>query len=305
MPRRLRDPLRRLAKLRTTLTPSPIGRGIRQAQDALLGLDTDLTRAADFTGVLGGLLGANGPRTFLVALQNNAELRGTGGLISTFALGTARDGHLAMGKFQDVDTFASSPSRAKTVPAPRDYLAHYGPYLANTTLWKDVNFDPDAPTSSEVLSEVAALTTQHHADVVVLLDVPAMADIVGATGPITLSNGRQLGHDELAKALLVDAYASHADTIAGQRKRRLQLEDAASRSLHRLTSAHPSLKLVRTLANLASGRHVALWSARPAEEQALAGIGVGGSVAAHGHDIAMVSVNNLGDSLSSGPGRHR
>src|SRR5207237_7420139 len=104
-------------------------------------------------------------------------------------------------------------------------------------------------------------------------------------------------------ALLVDAYASHADTIAGQRLRRLQLEDAASRSVHRLTSARPSLRLVRTLANLAAGRHVALWSALPAEESALVNIGVGGSVAARGHDIALVSLSNLGDSPSRALGR--
>jgi hypothetical protein len=294
----MREPLQRLAVLRTSLTPSPIGKGVHQAQDALLGLDTDLQRAADFTDVLGGLLGAHGPRTFLVALQNNAELRGTGGLISTFALGTARDGRLDIGKFQDVDTYAAPPSEAKPVAAPADYRQNYGPYLANTTLWKDVNFDPDAPTSAQVLSEIAALTTRHHADVVVMLDVPAMADIVGATGSITLANGQKLGKDALTAALLVDAYSSHADTIAGQTQRRLQLEDAASRSLHRLTSAHPSLKLVRTLANLAAGRHVALWSANPSEERELVDVGVAGSVVAHGNDTAMASMVNLGDSLS-------
>jgi hypothetical protein len=299
----MRGPLRRLAALRTSLTPSPIGKGVHQAQDALLGLDTDLQRASDFTDVLGSMLGANGPRTFLVALQNNAELRGTGGLISTFALGTARAGHLDMGKFQDVEAYATTPSTARSVPAPADYLAHYGPYLANTTLWKDVNFDPDAPTSAEVLTEIAALTTKHHADVVILLDVPAMADIVGVTGDITLTTGRRLNAAQLTDALLVDAYSSHKDTIEGQRQRRLQLEDAASGSLHRLTSAHPSLKLVRTLANLANGRHIAVWSANPREEAKLVGVGVAGSVAANGHDIAMVTLSNLGDTLSKALGR--
>jgi hypothetical protein len=299
----MHEPLQRLATLHTSLTPSPIGKGVHQAQDALLGLDTDLQRAADFTGVLGGILGSHGQRTVLVALQNNAELRGTGGLISTFALGTARDGRLDLGNFRDVDAIASTPSEARVVAAPADYTAHYGPYLANTTLWKDVNFDPDAPTSAQVLSEIAALTTKHHADVVMLLDVPAMAQIVGVTGDVTLTTGRRLNSSQLTEALLVDAYSSHADTIAGQRQRRLQLEDAASRSLHRLTSARPSLKLVRTLANLAAGRHVALWSADASEERALATIGVAGSVAAHGNDLVMVSLSNLGDSLSHQGGR--
>ncbi|MFL6240510.1 MAG: DUF4012 domain-containing protein [Actinomycetes bacterium] len=301
---RMRGPLNRLASLNTSLTPGPVATGVRQAQDALLGLDRDLQRAADFTNVMGGILGANGPRTVLVALQNNAELRGTGGLISTYALGTAHDGALHMGKFQDVEPLAAPPSGAKPVPAPADYRAHYGPYLANTTIWKDVNFDPDAPTSSQVLSEIVAATAHRRPDVVILLDVPAMAQIVGVTGDghITLNNGQRLSSPELTNALLVNAYASHADTIAGQRQRRLQLEDAASTSLHRLTSAHPSLKLVRTLANLAAGRHVAVWSNQASEERQLVDVGVAGSVVARGHDIAMVSMTNLGDALARTPG---
>lgn len=295
---RMSGPLRRLAVLKTSLTPSPIGTGVHQAQDALLGLDTDLQRAADFAGVLGGVLGDNGRRTVLVALQNNAELRGTGGLISTFALGTASEGRLDMGKFQDVDTYADAPGAARPVPAPAAYQAHYGPYLANTTLWKDVNFDPDVPTSAQVLSEVAALSTKRRADVVILLDVPAMAQIVGATGPITLANGRRLNAAQVTDTLLVNAYSSRADTVEGQRQRRLQLEDAASRSLRRLTNARPSLSLVRTLANLAAGRHVAIWSARPQEQRTLVDVGVSGSVNAGDDDVAMVAMSNLGDSLS-------
>jgi hypothetical protein len=65
-----------------------------------------------------------------------------------------------------------------------------------------------------------------------------------------------------------------------------------------LTSAHPSLQLVRTLANLAAGRHISIWSARPTEEQLLETSEVSGSVNPGGHDIAMVSLTNLGDSLA-------
>jgi hypothetical protein len=299
---RLRDPLSRLAKLNTQLTPGFVGHGVKRAQDALLGLDADLTRGADLAGALNGVLGGSGDRKVLVALENNAELRGTGGLISTFAIGKSTGGHLDLGHFRDVEEFSSSPGKAIKVPAPPDYTAHYGPYLANSSLWKNVNLDPDAPTSSQVLSEIAALTTNFHPDVVVLLDVPAMAEIIGVTGPVTLDTGQRLNKNELTKALLVDAYGSAGNSLAEQNARRHRLEDAATQSVHRLTSAHASLKLVRTLAHQAAGRHITLWSARPTEQAALVSAGVGGSVSAAGRDLAMLTISNLGDSFRK-PGR--
>jgi hypothetical protein len=299
---RLHGPLRRLANLNTSLTPGFVGHGVKQAQDALLGLDDDLVRGADLASALHGVLGGSGQRKVLIALENNAELRGTGGLISTFATGTSSDGHLDLGHFRDVEGISASPKKAVKVPAPPDYTAHYGPYLANSTLWKNVNLDPDAPTTSRVLAEVAGLTAKFQPDVVVLLDVPAMADIIGVTGPITLDNGQRLNKNDLTKALLVDAYGGADNTLQAQNARRHRLEDAATRSVHRLTDARASLKLVRTMAHLAAGRHITLWSARQPEQTALESAGVGGSVATKGRDLAMVTMSNLGDSFIK-PGR--
>ena len=299
---RLREPLQRLSNLNTQLTPGFVGHGVKSAQDALIGLDDDLVRGADLASALHGVLGGNGPRKVLVALENNAELRGTGGLISTFAIGTTTDGHLNLGRFRDVEEFSTSPGSAVKVPAPPDYTAHYGPYLANTSLWKNVNLDPDAPTSSKVLAEIAGLTAKFEPDVVVLLDVPAMADIIGVTGPITLDTGRRLNSEQLTKALLVDAYGGVANTREAQNERRHRLEDAATRSVNRLTGARASLKLVRTLAHLAAGRHITLWSAKPDEQASLVSAGVGGSVSPGDHDIALITVSNLGDSFIK-PGR--
>ncbi|WP_396229763.1 DUF4012 domain-containing protein, partial [Frankia sp. CpI1-P] len=38
------------------------------------------------------MLGANGPRTYFIAFQNNAEIKGTGGLLGVFGVLTANHG---------------------------------------------------------------------------------------------------------------------------------------------------------------------------------------------------------------------
>jgi hypothetical protein len=288
--------LERLATLNTALTPPPVGDEVARAQHTLLGLDTELTRGVDLATALHGVLGGTRPRTVLVALENNAEERGTGGLISTYATGVAENGRLQLGHFRDVVTVSAQPGAIQRVPAPPAYVAHYGSFLANTTLWKNTNIDPDIPTSAQVLSEVAARTLPHRPDVIIFLDVPAMAGIVGQTSPVTV-DGRVLKAGQLTQALLVDAYGGSGNTLRAQDARRHRLEAAASEAVGRLTHARASLGLIQTLARLASGRHVALWSADPAEEKDLVAAGVGGSVVTPDGDIAMVTATNLGDSV--------
>ena len=293
----LQGPLHKLANLDVGWTPSPVGSGVRRAQNALLGLDTDVARAASFAEALHGLLGGDGTRRVLVALENNAELRGTGGLISTFAVGTAVDGRLDLGPFRDVVSVSDQPASAVRVPAPPDYTRHYGPYLANSTLWKNVNQDPDVPTAAQVLSEIAGRSLKVKPDVIVFVDVPAMSGIVTRTGPITV-DGQQLNGHQLTQRLLVDSYRSAGNTLAEQVARRHRLEAAASAAVSRLTHAHATLGLVRTLATLTSGRHIALWSARPDEQSDLQAAGAAGSVTTpSGTDVALVTTSNLGDSF--------
>ncbi|HVB26815.1 MAG TPA: hypothetical protein VNE21_02755, partial [Mycobacteriales bacterium] len=75
------DPsLRALADVHLGWTPGFVAREARLAQTRLDGSAVALRAAADLTDVVRGLLGGSGPRQILVALENNAELRGTGGL---------------------------------------------------------------------------------------------------------------------------------------------------------------------------------------------------------------------------------
>jgi hypothetical protein len=52
--------------------------------------------------------------------------------------------------------------------------------------------------------------------------------------------------------------------------------------------------VLREVASLARGRHLALWSADPEEQAVLEDLGVAGSADPEGDDLALVAVNNLG-----------
>lgn len=274
----------------TSFVPPMVAHGVTAARQTLDGSDTLLTHAGTAVGALADIMGGDRPRTILVALQNNAELRATGGLISSFALVRADGGRLTLGKFRDVAAVAKQANDATAVPAPAQYVAHYGAFRANTTLWKNVNMSPDVPTSAQVLANVAKASTGTRPDVVLLLDVPALARIAAAHGPVRMPDGTTVTGADLTSALLVDSYRTETESA-----RRVALEAVASEAMKSIVHQKVSWPLVSAMVWAGRGRHLALWSADPGEENALRAAGLAGSVDPRGADIVLVTAHNLGD----------
>ena len=290
--RAMAPPLQRLAEVDPSLLPGPVASRVREAQDELLGADAQAARAAALTQALPGILGADRPRTVLVVLQNNAELRGTGGLISTFTVGSAKQGSLVLEPFRDVIEVADPPEKVRRVVADAEYVEQYGPFLANTTLWKNANMSPDGPSSNAVLAAVASTSLGRNVDVVLSLDVRAMSSIAAALGSVTLNDGSRLTADQLAEELYVRSYEGLEFTGL---ERRRELRAAADVALRRVLGGEASpAALVRELAAAVTGRHLTLWSSDPAEQAMLVAAGAAGVVETDGVDLSMVVAHNLG-----------
>jgi hypothetical protein len=283
--------LRDLRRTPTALTPSRVSRGVERAERSLSPVVTGLARGALGAQVAAGVLGGSGPRQVLVALENNAELRGTGGYVSTFSTGVFDDGRLGLAPFRDVADVRDEPEAARPVPAPRDFVEDYGSFLAHTTHWRNWTMSADVPDSAAVGAAAAGKLLGTTPDLVVLMDVPALAAVVKLHGQdVVLQDGTRLSGDELVQALLVEEYARGGDQ---QFARRAALRDAATRTVRTLLQDPPSLETVRTLGRLADGRHLAVWSARPDEQAGLVELGYAGDVDPGRHDLALASLNNL------------
>jgi hypothetical protein len=296
---RARAARRALAQTPLGLTPPVVRDGVREAL-ALLGPAAEGLGSAARGAQLGAsLLGGDGPRTVLVALGNNAELRGTVGYVSTFATGSLAGGRLELSPFQDVVDVHDSLDELRTVAAPADFVADYGPYYADTTDWRYWTMTPDAPTAAVVGAQVAHLLVGARPDVVVFLDVPAVAALTALTGqPVRLPDGTTVQAAGLVEALLVDTYAAAGQDEADQGARRRALSAAAGQTAAQLFSADLDLSsAARELGRLGAGRHLAVWSAREDEQEVLVDLGLAGAVAAPGDEVAddlcLVTVNNL------------
>ncbi len=298
--RRSEEPVRDLEQAPTSMVPGVVGRAVQDARDELGAAPARFAQAAAALDAVARLADGD-PQRLLVVLQNNAELRGTGGLVTVFAEATVGDGVLRVGPFTDVEDVADPSASARPVPVPADYRELWGPFLAGTTLWKNVNMEPDVPTASAVLAAVADESTGRRPDGVLWLDARTMALVVGATGPVPLVDGGTLTGDNAVRTLLSEAYQGVPDDRSGQALRRARLRGTADAVLGRLLGggADPR-RLGEALARAASGRHLALWSARSDQQARYRAAGLDAPVRAGAGDLVSPTTQNLGGGRREG-----
>ncbi len=188
---RTQSPVSELADAPTTLVPRVLaeggarreGAGGRRAAAAARG------RARGAGAARAGRRRRRAP--LLVLLQNNAELRGTGGLVTSSPRPTPARRRGAAGVPRRRGRRRRSPAARGASRPARLPSASGAPFLADTTLWKNVNMTPDVPTWSQVLAAVAAVSLPP-AGRVIWLDMRAIAAVLGATAPASLPDGTVL-----------------------------------------------------------------------------------------------------------------
>jgi hypothetical protein len=135
--------------------------------------------AARLSPHLPWLLGMDGPRTYLVLIQNNHELRPTGGFIAAVGRVTLEGGKLAGIDF--VDSYKIFSDKSTYPAAPRPMQTHMGIPLL---VMRDANWSPDLPTTAQVARALYAQDAATHVDGIVTVDLNAVKHMMGALGSL-------------------------------------------------------------------------------------------------------------------------
>jgi hypothetical protein len=132
------------------------------------------------------LLGADGPRTYLVLALNEDELRPAGGFITAIGEVRVSAGRVISMTFRDsyaVDDFS------QPYPDPPEPLRAF----MGIDLWvfRDSNWSPDFPTSARQALALYRPKDPAKIDGVLALDQAAVARLVAALGPLTIPGAEQ------------------------------------------------------------------------------------------------------------------
>ena len=229
-------------------------------------LDTSLSAAkggVTVARVLPPMMGADGPRKYLLVVQNNAETRSTGGLPGSLIMLNASDGKVTLGAQRAVDDFdvLSKP----VLPLTTEERALYGDNLGENI--RDMNLTPDWPRAASLMSALQKESFGTDVDGVISVDPVVLASVLKATGPVTVA-GESFTAGNVVSKLLNQVY-QRFDTRAQQDA----YFDRAARGIFEnlLTRDVKPLKLLRQLNKSASQRRFLVWSAHPDEQEQLSG----------------------------------
>lgn len=127
----------------------------------------------------------------LVMLQNNFELRPTGGFLGQFAILEIRNGQIVKTEIMDANIFDKQIKSDRLAPPP---LAKY----MGIKKWKfrDANWSPDFPTAVQDVLHFYGLKEENNVDfdAVFAINATILDDVLDITGPITVTTkSRQKG----------------------------------------------------------------------------------------------------------------
>ena len=147
-------------------------------------LSRALGSAQKATEILPDFLGADGPRTYLLVFQNNAEIRATGGLPGSWAQVRAKDGKAEIVRQGTATEF---PRRDTPIlPLSAGELEVYSDLLG--VYFQDANFTPDFPRAAELMSARWEEKYAEPLDGVISLDPVTLSYLLKGTGPIKVGD---------------------------------------------------------------------------------------------------------------------
>lgn len=191
-------------------TDGLIGRvadGVVKLQDAtaaLAGVVEPLAQAADLAPAL---LGADGPRTYLVLALNSAELRAAGGIVGNIVEVHVDDGAMTLGAQRSTSQLGGLDE--PVLPVTDDEAALYGDRLARYV--QNAVETPDFPRSAQLVVARWEQEVGGRVDGVVATDPVAVSYLLGALGTIPSPDGGTLDQSTFLEAALRRVYVDHPD----------------------------------------------------------------------------------------------
>jgi hypothetical protein len=246
----------------TSGTVSQVSDAVEQLIDVLDDATEQVDVVARAVDLAPAMLGADGPRDYLVLFQNNAELRTTGGIPGAVALLRVENGKISL--VQQASSGDFPRADAPVLPLPVETQGLYGAITGQYI--QDVNLTPQFPLSAQLAREMWKRQFGTEVDGVLSIDPVALSYLLTATGPVTLPTGDVLTPDNVVETLLSTAYTRYSEPT----EQDAFFAGAAATVFSAVSSGQlDASALITALARAGDERRLYLWSADDAEQSRL------------------------------------
>jgi Protein of unknown function (DUF4012) len=215
------------------------------------------------------LAGADAPKRYMIAFQNSAEARGTGGILGAFAIV-----ELNKGAFTVIRTGSNAVLYSlKDVPVkvPAEFTKLYG---KNPAILQNSNLSPHFPYGAEIWMGLWKKQFGEQLDGVIAVDPSALSYVLQATGPIILKSGEVITSENVVAETLQKAYKRY-ETNNDARKQ--YLVDIMNAAAAKITSGQFSkVGMAKAIKRGLIENRILMYSRDGAAESELASVRLGG-----------------------------
>jgi len=160
---------------------TPLNQRLIALTSELPAIRKKINQARVILPLIPGFIAQDGKKTYLMLFQNSAELRPTGGFIGSYGLLTFDQGKLL--DFSVEDIYSADGQLQGFVEPPAPIAAAFGD---NSWFFRDSNWDPDFTIAAGQAEWFLQKETGRNVDGVIAVNLPAVKELLAATGPITL-----------------------------------------------------------------------------------------------------------------------
>lgn len=249
--------------------------------------------------ILPRVLGAEGPRTYMIGFQNTAEQRGTGGAILRFSFLEISDGDPSFNTKTSTVYDVDKNRQQISIPLPED--AWYVASIADAQRFGNANWSPDFPLSAEVTRDYAKATPTDlpfpDVDGVFVVDPIATQKLMPGVGPFTTERyNNRISQRRIVDLTLYSAYGRWP-VPAVRRQGLNKIVDGFFDNL--FDPLHPT-ELLKGFGDSLSQKHMQLWMTDPAEQAFVERMNWDGAILSDeemkGGDYVYVVEQNVGGS---------
>src|SRR4051794_26996507 len=232
-----------------------------------------------------GLVGAHGPRTYLIAVLNPAELQGAGGSALNLLCVQFTDGHMKILKSGSTLDLTNQNTPTRFTPVPDD------PWMAGSTseVLAAVDASPDFRTSGEELMRGYTAQFKVKLDGVIALDPIALQGLMQQIPSFTTPGYGQVTADNIVPTLLVDSYTKFPNF----EQRHVYNDQLMTTLLHKILGGGQLMDKGKSLHAAATDGHLQILMTDPAvQKQAnLGGLLRTLPAAGHGDVLGVYTLN--------------
>ena len=232
------------------------------------------------------LLGSDSPKKYLIAFQNTAEARGTGGILGAYAIIKLDHGHL---------TIESTGSNAKLkslneipIAMPVEFAQLYG---SDPAIWQNSNLSPHFPYGAQIWLALWQKQYGEKLDGVIAVDPTALSYLLRATGPVVLKSGEQITAANEVYKTLSEAYKTYEKNNDARKQYLVNMMNATFAKI--TAGQYSKITMAKAIRDAIVQGRILVYSTDPTSEAILSKTRLGGFMSTAANDEYRAVIQNI------------